>query len=476
VRARVVVPCIAAILSAPLACGSSGSGSPSDSSSDASISSDSTAAGGDGAYAAIDAGDSAEGTGATGDAGDAGSSCEPGLDPGFGAAGGIEVPVPPNPSAAGGGAVAFDASGRILAFGHATSGSGSTGPAVALARYDSDGSSDATFGTGGVWTGTSMDVGTSELAVQPDGKILAAGGNFSAPGWFLLRVDSTGALDTSFGSAGYAAAPASNAYVAALAVRPDGHILTLSGQNGNGNGSPPWLLAQYDATGHLDPAFGANGVLSLPTPSWSTPAAAVLQSDGMLVAGGYGSNGPVLARVTTQGTLDPSFGAGGIATASLAQSGVVDLAIASSGRILAAALTPGFTFRVIAFTTAGALDTSFGTKGVTDTAFAGKATSQRLAIDSNDGVVTSGFVASQQADAGSPFAIAVTRYSASGSLDPTFGSGGRLIMPFPSGRGVPAAAALSAARGLAVTGYWFPAGPDGGQAQVLELARFRCLE
>lgn len=199
-------------------------------------------------------------------------------------------------------AVAIQSDGRIVV-------AGSVGNDFGLARYNSDGSVDTKFnGTGYVLdpfidpplTITSAD--PHALAIQPDGKILAAGAGYGSLNVLTLaRYNSNGSLDTEFGLSGHASfwipdpaagAPAANAIV----VQQNGKIVVAGGTNG-GNGNT--LVVRYNPNGTLDTGFGVNGVVTTPGgPSdHSTAASVALQQDGKIVVGGteYLSNGPWFA-------------------------------------------------------------------------------------------------------------------------------------------------------------------------------------
>src|SRR5439155_974558 len=111
-----------------------------------------------------------------------------------------------------------------------------------LARYNSDGSLDSTFGSGGIVT---TDFGSSETAfaisVAADGKITAAGGTKGAsPGDIAVaRYNSDGSLDSSFGSGGKVTtdfAAGSDDVAFGLVVQPDGQI-TIAGSTSSASNS-----------------------------------------------------------------------------------------------------------------------------------------------------------------------------------------------------------------------------------------------
>ena len=153
-------------------------------------------------------------------------------------------------------AVAIQPDGKILA-----GGAGSN--AVRLARCNSDGSPDNTFGIGGI-VSTQIDGQGSwqvaaSLAIQPDGRILAAGYIYDdgdLNDMFLLRYNSNGSLDQTFDGDGIVATPIRHGLYGngLVAVRNDGKIV-VAGSSHNGT-NDDFTLIRYDPSGSLDMTFG----------------------------------------------------------------------------------------------------------------------------------------------------------------------------------------------------------------------------
>lgn len=186
------------------------------------------------------------------------------------------------------------------------------------------------------------------------------------------------------------------------------------------------VLARAQA-GHLDTSFGTGGIFvsNFGGPN-TTVNAVALQSDGKIVVGGAGGPGGKagLARVTANGSLDASFGSGGIVTsnfnAQAAAATVVALAIQSDGKILAAANGIPPRCAVGRFNANGSVDTTFGTNGFVHIGNAGGAL--LLALQPDGKIVVVG---------GNQMA----RLTTNGQLDTSFGTGGLavLLAQFPSG-------------------------------------------
>ncbi|WP_330288120.1 calcium-binding protein [Streptomyces sp. NBC_00576] len=225
--------------------------------------------------------------------------------------------------------VAIDSSGRIVAAGY-------TGGNMAVLRLTSDGTPDTTFGGDGTVTANPAGPVLQEggdgraLALQPDGKIVVGGQVGSTRFDFaLMRFNTNGSVDTSFDGDGIVRTDF-GAYeaVESLAVQPDGKIVAA------GSSDDRAALARYNANGSLDTSFDGNGQVITPAAGVADMA---LQPDGRIVtAGGSGGNFSIL-RYTTGGSLDSGFGTGGRATADFGGSDTAyGVKLDSAGRIVAA--------------------------------------------------------------------------------------------------------------------------------------------
>jgi uncharacterized delta-60 repeat protein len=182
------------------------------------------------------------------------------------------------------------------------------------------------------------------LALQADGKIVV-GGTASIPGSHcaLMRLDPSGALDTSFGVGGFVWTDVGGFYgdrIEALLVQPDGKIVA-SGSVGTRRGVD-FLLLRYTDTCGLDPAFGSFGVqITLVGPADDAAYDLGLQPDGKLVAAGsadLGTRAFALARYAANGALDTGFGSGGVTLSDPGplDDGIAALALQPLGQILVA--------------------------------------------------------------------------------------------------------------------------------------------
>lgn len=234
------------------------------------------------------------------------------LDTGFGSGGKVTTGFSNSNNV--GNAIAMQKDGKIVVAGY----SAAAAPAYdfALARYNSDGSLDTGFGTGGKVTtdfGGGEDTGYS-VAVQANGKIVVVGysdSSYPAVDFGLARYNSDGSLDTGFGTGGKVTTDFGGVdFGYSVALQTDGKIV-VAGKAGEPN---TFALARYNNNGSLDMSFGVGGKVTTEFGGVWTAQSVVLQTDGMIVAAGYGRWGFYLARYNHDGSLDPSFGVGGKAT------------------------------------------------------------------------------------------------------------------------------------------------------------------
>ena len=308
--------------------------------------------------------------------------------------------------------VVIQRDGKILAAGLGSDDFG-------LARYRPDGSLDPTFGHRGLVL-TEILPGhvdsASSVLLQADGKIVAAGGTRGLwrPGssdFALARYLTDGALDRSFGVGGRVITPISSAddHVFDLAVQPDGKLVA-AGWSFQGGG-PHLALARYNPDGRLDSSFDADGIVL--ASFRSAGAHLAIQRDGKLVVAGGGE----VMRFTADGRLDSSFGEGGRARAGrvAAQDAVIqpDGKILVIGTVVTASETGDF--GVARLTVDGRLDPTYGRGGSVAAAFSSGSDDQALdGILLPDGkLVVSGMSnARPQAGVWGPWDFAVARYVA----------------------------------------------------------------
>ena len=248
---------------------------------------------------------------------------------------------------AGASAILIQTDGKILVAGSARNEDSPTDSA--LARFNPNGSLDTSFGTGGkvIVALSSGDDYFRSVVIQSDGKIIAVGFGRQANNDFVLaRYNTNGSLDTGFGTGGIVFTNiGSNDAAYAAVIQTDGKIIVAGESN-----QPPRLydfaLARYNTNGSLDTTFGNGGtvVTSFHASGSGYGAFAVaIQTDGKIVAAGDGRGAGgysdfALARYNTNGTLDTSFDTDGKVTTQMSSSGDIAyaLAIQSNGKIVVA--------------------------------------------------------------------------------------------------------------------------------------------
>lgn len=199
-----------------------------------------------------------------------------------------------------------------------------------------------------------------------------------------------------------------------------------------------FALVRYDAAGNLDPSFGVGGKVTTELFDDERAVDVAFQTDGKTVVMGgailNGNVGTALARYNTDGGLDSSFGAGGKVLLDFREGSMnsyavtveADNKIVIAGQVTAnTPLAPGFALR--RFNSDGSLDTVFGIGGLVTTDFGGGlAIARRVAIGRDGKIVAAGIAINPSLTA---LNSSLALYNYDGSLDQTFGTGGRLISP-----------------------------------------------
>jgi uncharacterized delta-60 repeat protein len=395
-----------------------------------------------------------------------------GLDTSFGSGGKVTTDSvgPTNNYAQG---MAIQSDGKIVVAGFTTDYSSSY---FSLARYNTDGSLDAGFGSGGEVT---TDFGFHQydrahaVALQTDGKIVVVGTAYSSGtgnNFALARYNTNGSLDTSFGSGGEITTDFSKGddQAFAVALQPDGKIVVAGYAYNNPKTNYDFALARYTASGSLDTTFGNNGKVTTSFGAYHDDVHAIaLQSDGKIVAVGSASNinQPIsdpalhdpgliaLARYTASGSLDKSFGSGGLVTTTIAGTDTDNayaVAVQTDGKIVVAG-NAGYDFALVRYTTSGSLDAGFGSGGKVTTDFANSVDRAYAVILQTDGQIVAAGLTTNVNSVADDFALA--RYTTGGSLDPTFGIGGKVTTDFGPIDGWAAAVALQTNGKIVAAGY-----------------------
>jgi uncharacterized delta-60 repeat protein len=334
-----------------------------------------------------------------------------------------------------GNGVAIQPNGKIVVAGL----KGGTEWDFALARYNRDGTLDTSFDSDGkVITNFGAYVDQAfDVAIQPDGKIVAAG--WSDNDFALARYNPDGSLDTTFDSDGKVTTDFGSTVDMALdvAIQPNGDIVAAGWNNHD------FALARYNPDGSLDASFDSDGKVTTDFGSATDQAAGMdILPDGDIVAAGYSNQGGTgydfaVARYNPDGSLDSGFDSDGKVTTDFGsasdQAGGMD--IQPNGDIVAGGYSnqgaTGYDFALARYNPDGSLDSTFDSDGKVTTDF-GSASDQAggagsgLVIQPNRKIVAAGY--SNQGATGNDFALA--RYNPDGSLDTSFSLDGKVTTDF----------------------------------------------
>jgi uncharacterized delta-60 repeat protein len=372
------------------------------------------------------------------------------LDPSFGTGGQLMFDF--NNSTDIANAVALQADGKLVVAGLTYINNDYSQEDFAISRHLPDGTLDVTFGTGGkVKTDfPTLAAVASAVVVQPDGKILVAGGafpNFTFLGDVkLVRYNPDGTLDSSFGVGGIVTTtfPGQGSFAFALALQPDGKIVMAGTDyinfSSEVSSNTDFALARYNTDGTPDPGFGVGGKVTTDFNGGNDDAFAILvQPDGKLVAVGSAITANfydfAAARYLPDGTLDSGFGVGGKVRTDF-NGGSLDQAhgavLQPDGKIVAAGTSifnGGLTqpFALARWTAGGQLDASFSGDGKQQVDFGSfDQTAYRVLLQPDGKIIPVGFADTESSD--SDFLLA--RLDTSGTLDPSFGVGGKVRTSF----------------------------------------------
>lgn len=207
-------------------------------------------------------------------------------------------------------ALAIQADGKILVAGGATA--GGAGDKIAFARYLSNGALDGSFGNAGTFI-TSFNGTAYDLALQPDGMAVAAAklaGSTYPSQAILVRVNTNGTLDGRFDQGGYTRAiiESSADSTPAVAIAPDGRLVLADSYSPDGSLVHQYLAARFMANGELDKPGRA---LIDFNPRNAKGYGVAVDAEGRITLAGdspWSNSDWALARLTSAGLPDASFG------------------------------------------------------------------------------------------------------------------------------------------------------------------------
>ncbi len=333
--------------------------------------------------------------------------------------------------------VAIQSDGKIVVAGYYSSTHNYND--IAVVRYNKDGSLDNSFagnGKAGVDFGGD-DYGIS-TAIQSNGYIVVVGYSYTyspAGNYFIAtRLTTSGTLDQSFGSGGKVKF-SFRGQMKSVAIQTDGKIV-VAGDSGIAN-SKDFALFRFNYNGTLDNSFGIGGEVFTAFSGIDDEGDAVaVQSNGQILAGGStvrnGEKCFAIARYNSNGLLDASFGGDGRVTTSIGNTAANALAIAvqSDGKIFQAGQyidSKGYAqFAAVKYNSNGTLDNSFAGNGKVAVLFNGGGDATSVNIQTDGKIVLAGInTASNNINY-----FALARLNKNGTLDNTFGSGGKTTTNF----------------------------------------------
>ena len=347
---------------------------------------------------------------------------------------------------------------------------------VAVSRYNSDGTLDTSFDSDGkviTAIGNGVWLGAESVIVQPDEKITVAGridpGSIFLPyNYFVVRYNSDGSLDSSFGNGGIVVTSVDAPNGGRLTILPlaNGKFFVVGTcyveQIPNVSGA---CVIKYNSNGSVDSSFNNNSFATTHYKYSQTQtlsfyrafqvSSAVLQSDGKIVIGGDinipGRLRFMILRLNPNGSPDNSFGVNytepnnnlnqGFTVTSIVENNnneVSDIALQEDGKIVAVGRTywtnfPS-NFAIARFDASGAIDTGFGNQGFVLMNFIGEGSdineARSVIIQPDNKILVGGNADNSPTPSSSNNDFALARYNSDGTLDSTFGTGGKVLTDF----------------------------------------------
>ncbi len=392
------------------------------------------------------------------------------LDTSFGNNGIVSTQVSPTYNF--GTATMVQPDGKIIVVGD--SGEPATYKATII-RLNTDGRVDTSFGTSGNVTITIPSAKSfgMDVALQNDGKIVVGARTWdNVTGDFVLaRLNADGSFDNSFGTNGVVIANSGGSDVlASVLIANDGKIYAAGDSESN------FSIAKFNTDGTMDTSFGTNGWSFIAFSSSSYAQDIAFQNDGNIVMGGFGiiSGGRyqmAAARITADGALDNSFGTDGKVAFNFGidHDIATTLGIQSDGKIVLGGHTYirsnprlAYDFAVARLNTDGSLDNTYGNNGVATTQIVDEANyANGLVIQADDKVVLAGRTVKEF-----DYDFAMVRFNTDGTLDATFGNGGKVSTDVDGKEDHGYAIALQPDNKIILAGHSYSAGADDSSIVV----------
>jgi len=310
-----------------------------------------------------------------------------------------------------------------------------------VVRFTTAGALDTTFGTDGV--APLIDGAGVSMMLQSNGQIVLAGVVSNSSGSFLAvqRLNVNGTQDTSFGKGGLALASLGGRALGVgevVLVQPNGAILVGAQLEPTGRRQPfQTMLARFTSTGALDASFGSGGI-SVATGSSGCTALALLASGDYLVASAqavaeFSPAGNVLSAITPS-TLVASNGSSEPQSSGSIFQPNGDYLVGTELFVGEESRGHNCSVQVLRFTETGAADTTFPNPSFHYIGAGGpniEALPQAIAVAPNGDLVVAGDQI-MFASSGDTILNGLARLTPSGELDTTFDNGGTVANSDPS--------------------------------------------
>ncbi|HMN91531.1 MAG TPA: T9SS type A sorting domain-containing protein [Saprospiraceae bacterium] len=325
--------------------------------------------------------------------------------------------------------------------------------AFIVARYNENGTLDSSFGTNGYTLTSFLEVAECfSIALQPDGKIVAAGLAYSnfEEGIAVARYHENGSLDMNFGLNGTAIIDIGKSIdIRQCVIQPEDGKIVIAGSFTDNDEKRGILLIRLLADGALDESFGTEGIVEYYNAEGFDmfSNSLLLQPDGKIVVGGVITDNLsffnlAMVRLLPNGARDNSFGNFGVVNTLLPSIfiGLIRrIALQPDGKIVAVGegiSLEGLCFLAARFSAAGVLDDTFGDDGEALVFVPFESSCSDVTLQADGKIIVTGFY-SEDLD---NVSFMLVRLTADGLIDDSFGEEGIVITPFEEPAGAFASA------------------------------------
>ena len=309
--------------------------------------------------------------------------------------------------------------------------------------YAQSGGLDLTFGNNGLVTtdfNGNYDWGHG-VVIQPDGKIIASGRTQNlniGEAWFsMARYNTDGSLDQGFGTGGLVIlnfGSNGSIYGSRIVLQPDGKIVGVGIYYNNTESDI--AVIRFNGDGSLDTGFGNGGLDTINAGGYGSPSDLVLQADGKILVAASNDSDFEIIRLNPDGTPDANFGSNGLVQTNYG--GVINAASAltlqQDGKIIVTGVDfkSGYiqqSFMTVRYNTDGSLDTGFGSNGIVIYNDSNNSDYANDVLLQSDGkIVVGGFTQMIFSDTSH---MLMVRYNSDGTLDTGFGNNGAVVAGGP---------------------------------------------